>query len=213
MPVTKSLFALSLIAIVACSGSTGTAGPQGPAGPVGPTGPQGSPGTPGTTGATGAQGPAGTPLAVYDRYGTKLGMLLGMNVTLHDSSSTSASTVSFLDGAGFIFTVDLGGGSYVYPILRRLIYTSTDCSGTGYAESSYDSYPANQYVTDTVPTSVDNLGGPIYLVTGSETQITPASQKVNEACSTFSGSGTRFARSVTSRTPTSGGLNHPFSIH
>jgi hypothetical protein len=206
--VMRTLFVVALLAIVACSsgsqGSTGAPGSQGPTGAAGPKGDTGA------QGPQGIQGPAGTPLGVFDSSGTKLGMLLGVSV-LNGGNGTD-STVTFLGATdNVIHTSRLRDGQPVFPVVQRLIYTSGDCSGQAFVES-VDFYPSNLYVTDI---SFANAGvAPFYSVTTPTTTITPASQKVNETCGSFVGTGTSLVAAVTQIGTQSGNFfNSPLSIH
>lgn len=122
------LASLLLVTGVACKGSAGSAGAQGP---TGPTGSQGATGPQGPTGGTGQQGPPGLPYTVYS--GTQaLGSMLGM----------TGRTITYADlsSAHYIWTVDVGSGAPVFPVVT-LYFASTDCSGTPYSATDDNAPP------------------------------------------------------------------------
>ena len=205
----RTFLVAALLATVACSGSTGTQGPVGPQGPQGPKGDAGPKGDTGSQGPKGDPGPPGTPLGVYDSATTKLGMLLGVSVP--NGGASTDSTVTFLGATDtLIHTARIRDGQPVFPVLQRLVYPTADCSGQAYVEGA-DFYPANLYVTDVQFTGAST---PLYSVTTSTTTITPASQKVNETCGAFVGSGTSFVAAANQvGTQTGNFFNAPLSIH
>ena len=101
-------------------------------------------------------------------------------------------------------------GQQVFPVVQRLIYTTGDCTGQAYVES-VDYYPSNLYVTDVL---YNNTVVPLYSVTSATASIMPASQKVNESCAAFVGSGSEVAALVNQVGSTTGTNNAtPLSIH
>ena len=206
----RAFLVAALLATAACSGSTGSQGPTGPQGPQGPKGDTGPKGDSGAQGPKGDPGPPGTPLAVYDAGSTKLGMLLGVSVP--NGGASSDSTVTFLGATdSIVHTARMRDGQPVFPVVQRLVYTTADCTGQAYVEST-DFYPSNQHVTDSQFTNAAPT--PLYSVTTTTSTITPASQKVNESCGAFVGSGTSLVAAVNQAGTQSGNFyNVPLSIH
>ena len=202
---------VALLLTAACSGSTGAQGPKGDTGPKGDPGAAGPKGDPGIQGTKGDPGPIGTPLNVYNSAGGNLGMLLGISVP--NGGTTSDATVSWLAGppGNLIQTARIRDGKAVFPVVQRLIYTTADCTGQAYVES-VDYYPSTLYVTDSVWTGATVV--PVYSVTKSTTAITPVSQRVNENCASFVGTGTSTVALVNQvGTTASSFQNTPLSIH
>ena len=207
--VLRAYLVATLLITFACRGGAGSQGSTGPQGPQGPKGDSGPKGDTGSQGPKGDQGPPGTPLAVYDSGSTKLGMLLGISVA--NGGASADSTVTFLGVTdAVIHTARLRDGQPVFPVVQRLVYTTSDCTAQAYVES-VDFYPSNLYVTDSQFTNAAPT--PFYSVTTSTTTITPASQKVNGTCGAFVGSGTSFVAAVNQVGTQSGNFyNAPLSV-
>jgi hypothetical protein len=137
-------------------------------------------------------------------------MLLGMSVP--NGGATADTTATFLgDADGVIHTARIRDGQPVFPVVQRLVYPTADCSGQAFVES-VDFYPANLHVTDVQFTNAAAV--PVYSVTTTTSTITPASQKVNETCGPFVGSGASLVAAVNQVGTQSGNFfNTPLSIH
>ncbi len=106
------------------AGAVGATGPEGPVGAIGPqgaAGAQGQQGIAGAVGATGPQGPAG--FTVVDESGATVGFYENENVIVKNNSDY----VSFGVQQGQLVTFE-----------SRLLFTSTDCSGTAYIANNLE---------------------------------------------------------------------------
>lgn len=114
---------------IAGSGTQGAAGPkgdigaQGPAGLTGPKGDKGEPGTPGGQGLQGLQGVPGT-------AGPGSTWVDATGAAVHIAFDGTA--LVYVDGAGFIWSVDRETGALATPTPGSIFFPSSDCSGSGY---------------------------------------------------------------------------------
>lgn len=122
--VQSSLFAFILLAAVAgCEGPEGSEGSSGEPGPTGSSGPQGSP------------GPAAPRLVWKDATGA----LSPWTVLEIRRESSGVILLEIMDTAGYLWRADprTGIAASGQLFIRNYLYTSSDCSGTPFVESSF----------------------------------------------------------------------------
>jgi hypothetical protein len=172
---------LASIALLACGGdgSTGPAGPAGPAGAAGTAGPQGPAGLTGSAGPPGSTGDAGAHVAALvwkDRNGAIVHVVGSIQTVL-------GTEWLIADSAGFVWLTD--GYGTISPVVAAsaptVFFTSTDCSGTAYFDSTLLPRMVQAYDSDlgsyrTMPSDV----APAAINYGS-------TRVVGQACTTMSG--------------------------
>ncbi len=125
--------------------SWNTTGPQGPQGPEGP---KGDPGATGPAGAPGATGPAGAPGAfeVVDGVGDVLGTYLGVLTTAVTVGGVEEHRNAILYWSEDLQVVRRAGPEpgpgFGTPLLPYIMFTTKNCKGDAYIESSAVDFPA-----------------------------------------------------------------------